>query len=340
MLDGVGLTDEQEKAYRRLLAQPQLTAAELGTLGGASAAHVRTVLASLVDAGLAVRTEHAGTTTYAAIAPDVAIAGLVRGRVDAARRAERAVPELMSEFWAARHADSRNFVDVVTDQDSIMDRWYQLQRATRYEVRGFDCPPYFADPMEPDPQELERLAAGVAYRVIYAEEVLQVPGRWHDLEAGIAAGEQARVAPHLPVKLTLFDDFAATLPMADSSPPGGAGGATAGGGAAARSVIVVHRSPMLDSLAALFEAYWQQALPLVAGEGRVWTGAPAADDPEEERLVRLLAAGFGNDSIQRAMGLSASTVQRRVHELMERLGAKTRFQAGLMLGRMSADNRS
>src|SRR5215510_8168668 len=105
-----------------------------------------------------------------------------------------------------------------------------------------------ADPMEPDPLELERLAAGVAYRVIYAEEVLQVPGRWHDLEAGIAAGEQARVAPHLPVKLTLFDDFAATLPMADTA---------AGNGTAARSVVVVHRSPMLDSLAALFEAYWQ-----------------------------------------------------------------------------------
>ena len=93
-----------------------------------------------------------------------------------------------------------------------------------------------------------------------------MPGRWHDLEAGIAAGEQVRVAPHLPVRLTLFDDFAATLPMDEVSPPGGAGGATAGGGAATRSVIVVHRSPMLDSLAALFEAYRQQAVPLVAGE--------------------------------------------------------------------------
>jgi DNA-binding CsgD family transcriptional regulator len=179
----------------------------------------------------------------------------------------------------------------------------------------------------------------VAYRVIYADEVLRVPGRWHDLEAGIAAGEQARVAPKLPVKLTLFDDFAATLPMADVSAPGGPG-ATAGGGAGARSVIVVHRSPMLDSLAALFEAYWQQAVPLVAGAGHVWTDASATADPEEERLVRLLAAGFGNDAIQRAMGLSASTVQRRVHELLQRLGAKTRFQAGLMLGRMSAADRS
>lgn len=326
MLEGVGLTAEQEEAYRRLLAQPQLTAAEVRAQTGGTAAHVSDVLTSLVDAGLAVRTEHNGDPAYAAISPDVAIAGLVRGRVDAARRAEHAVPELMSTFWAARHAESRDFVDVVTDQDSIMDRWYQLQRAARRQVRGFDCPPYFADPVEPDPLELERLAEGVAYRVIYAEEVLRVPGRWHDLEAGIEAGEQARVVPHLPVKLTLFDDFAATLPMADMA---------AGDGTAARSVVVVHRSPMLDSLAALFEAYWQQAVPLVMARG-VPTTANPAEAADDERLIRLLAAGFGNDAIQRALGLSASTVQRRVHELMQRLGAKTRFQAGLMLGRMSA----
>jgi hypothetical protein len=43
--------------------------------------------------------------------------------------------------------------------------------------------------------ELEQLAAGVSYRVVYAEEVLRAPGRWRDLEAGISAGEQARVRP-------------------------------------------------------------------------------------------------------------------------------------------------
>jgi DNA-binding CsgD family transcriptional regulator len=325
VLEGVGLTKEQEQTYRHLLAQPQLTIAEVqAQQHDPSAAYTEAVLASLVDAGLAVRT---GTDSYAAISPDVAIAGLVRGRVDAARRVEYVVPELMATFWEGRQADSRDFVDVVTDQDSIIDRWYQLQRAARQQVRGFDCPPYFADPVEPDPLELERLAQGVSYRVIYADEVLQVPGRWRDLEAGISAGEQARVIHRLPVKLTLFDDFAATLPMTDGP---------ALDGTMSKAVIVVHRSPMLDSLSALFESYWEQAVPLAFGSDGVPVTARSDEAVEETRLVRLLAAGFGNDHIQRVLGVSASTVQRRVHELMARLGAKTRFQAGLMLGRRSA----
>jgi len=179
--------------------------------------------------------------------------------------------------------------------------------------------------------ELQRLAQGVSYRVIYAEEVLQAPGRWHDVEAGISAGEQARVTRRLPAKLTLFDDFAATLPVT---------GRPASGGAGSKAVVVVHSSPMLDALAALFEAYWDQAVPLVLDAHGVPTTATPMASADDVQLIRLLAAGFGNDVIQRALGVSASTVQRRVHELMEHLGAKTRFQAGLLLGRMSADGAS
>jgi hypothetical protein len=61
---------------------------------------------------------------------------------------------------------------------------------------------------------------------------------------------------------------------------------------------------------------------------------PSLDDA---RLIRLLSAGFGNGAMQRALGVNASTVQRRIHELMERLGAKSRLQAGLVLGQMNAN---
>lgn len=149
----------------------------------------------------------------------------------------------MAAFWAGRRADPVDFFELVTDEGTLMERWYRLQDAVRHEVRAFDCPPYLADPLEPDPAELERLAHGIAYRVIYADEVLRVPGRWADLEAGIAAGEQARVAPNLPAKLTLFDDFVAVMPVrpADADRP--------------TAAVVVHRSPLLDALSALFERY-------------------------------------------------------------------------------------
>ena len=328
MLEGLGLLPEHEQTYLRLLASPHLSTADLvaqcpeWSIDDAEAA-----LSGLVDIGFAVRTDTEGAT-YAAISPDVAVAGLVRTRINSARGAENAVPELMAAFWQGRPASSGDFLDVVTDERSITQRWYQLQRAAEREVRGFDCPPYFADPTDPDPMELERLSEGVSYRVIYAEEVLRVPGRWRDLEAGLSAGEEARVVQRLPAKLTLFDDFAATLPVTGRS-----GLADDG----SRAVVVVHRSPMLDALSALFEAYWDQAVPLVLNAQGVPTKAAHTPSMDDARLIRLLTAGFGNDAIQRALGVSASTVQRRIHELMQRLGAKTRFQAGLMLGQMSTN---
>ncbi|GIH19391.1 helix-turn-helix domain-containing protein [Rugosimonospora africana] len=328
MLEGLGLRPQQEQAYLHLLDNPRLSAAGLVARRPEwTSAQAEAVLRSLVPLGLAVPNDQTGDT-YAAIAPDVALAALVRARVDAARSAERAVPELMALFWQGRpEPESLHFIDVVTDEHSITERWYQLQRAAQREVRGFDCPPYFADPTDPDPIELQRLAEGVSYRVIYADEVLEQPGRWRDLEAGIAAGEQARVAHRLPVKLTLFDDFAATLPVK---------GQMDGAGERSRAVIVVHRSPLLDALSALFEVYWDQAAPLPGEPDGGATSTSTGLYADDARLVRLLAAGFGNETIGRALGVSSSTVQRRVHELMERLGAKTRFQAGLILGRLGS----
>ncbi len=328
MLEGLGLSPEQERTYVRLLASPRLSIEDLAAQCPEwSAEAAEAALSGLVDLGFAVKADHEGTA-YAAISPDVAVAGLVRTRISAARIAEYGVPELMTKFWRGRPAQSRDFLDIVTDEHSITQRWYQLQEAAEREVRGFDCPPYFANPTDPDPMELKRLAAGVSYRVIYAEEVLRAPGRWRDLEVGISAGEQARVVQHLPAKLTLFDDLAATLPLIGR--PGAADDAS-------KAVAVVHRSPMLDALSALFEAYWDQAVPLVLNAAGVPTKAAHMPSLDDARLIRLLAAGFGNDAIQRALGVSASTIQRRIHELMERLGAKTRFQAGLILGQMSAN---
>jgi DNA-binding CsgD family transcriptional regulator len=321
MLDGIGMDSDQQQVYRHLLANPAHRRSDIAAQWPHwPVTRVRRVLRRLAAAGLVIESEPGPDPSYAALAPDAAIPGLVRTRIADARRAEQAVPALMAAFWAGHHANAHQFIDVVDDPDTIVERWQQMQRAVRSQVRALDCPPYFGDPVEPDPIELERLRDGVAYRVIYAEEVLRTPGRWADVEAGLTAGEQARLVPELAAKLTLFDDFAASLPI---NPHNGR----------PTAVAVVHPSPLLDCLAALFELYWSTAVPLVVTAGGEPAPAPGQVSPDDTRLIRLLAAGLGDDAIRRALGVSPSTVHRRIHDLMRRLGATTRFQAGLQIGR-------
>lgn len=72
--------------------------------------------------------------------------------------------------------------------------------------------------------------------------------------------------------------------------------------------------------------------------------APAGVSREEARfehddeIIRLLAAGFTDETIARRLGLGMSTVQRHVRRIMDSLGARSRFQAGVQavrLGRLS-----
>ncbi|WP_194921765.1 LuxR C-terminal-related transcriptional regulator [Catenulispora rubra] len=317
MLEGIGLTVEQEEIYLGMLARPPRAMDEI------AAAHpdrdregTVAVVAGLLDAGLA--TKLAGSPErYLAVAPDVALEGLARARIDQAEHVRQAVPALMEQLWVASdQTASADFIEILNSETAFVRRWNQLMRTAKHQVRGFDRPPYYKDPTtEPNAEELERLSEGVVCRAIYAQAAVDMPGRWADIEAGIAAGEQARVLPELPAKMVLYDDTTATL--ATQSDPAGP-----------LSVIIVHRSPLLDALSALFEAYWQQAIPITIDAAH-----PVTTDAREEQLVRLLAAGLGDDVIQRTLGVSASTVHRRIRHLMRKLGAQTRFQAGYQLAR-------
>ena len=69
---------------------------------------------------------------------------------------------------------------------------------------------------------------------------------------------------------------------------------------------------------------------------RFWQlGTPIGDDAEGEldardaTVLRLMAAGVTDAAIARQTGFSQRTVERRVRHVMERLGAQTRFQAGV-----------
>ncbi|MFG1950586.1 response regulator transcription factor [Micromonospora sp. NPDC048830] len=84
------------------------------------------------------------------------------------------------------------------------------------------------------------------------------------------------------------------------------------------------RSPVLvAALASLFIELWRGAVPV---------GGPAADPYRQ--VVTLLAQGLTDDAVARRLGVSVRTVRARMARVATELGARTRFQAGVLAARL------
>lgn len=272
---------------------------------------------------------------WTATAPNTALQVLISRHGQALAEARRHVADLASRF--GRHHTVRNptaLVEVIHGREEIIRRWRELQRGARREIRACDAPPYPADDAaDVNTLELDHLRRGIRYRILYDRTALDIPGRLADLEAGIAAGEQARVTD-IPLKMTMSDYPMAILPL--RQPPD------------VESRLIIYDSVLLDALSALFELYWEQALPLPVRRGHTELANGDAQQPDgakvpggtkvpdgdglpsvnERHLLLLLVAGLTDQEIAAQLGVSDRTVRSRVRSMMARLHAATRFQAG------------
>ena len=328
MLEPVGVTGTAARVYVELVETDQLSVAEAAERCGISVRRATAELRHIAALGLAFQVT-GRPVRYRAVAPDLAISGLVAQRekeLQDVRATMHRLAEVFQETSRGRHPDAQ--VEVVHGTPNIARLADRVYEQTQRQLRGFDRPPYSREPGTGYRMESSRLAAGVAYRVIYDADALAIPGRMYDdILPSSAAGEQARTRPHLPIKLIISDDQLALIPAAVTS----------------RSIdttFVIHRSPILDALMALFEAEWARAAPIpgthAAPPEAASTAAPgqagashAAPDAETAALLAMLAAGMTNASIARSLSWSMRTAQRRMRQLMNDLGATSRFQAGV-----------
>ncbi|MGH6656609.1 MAG: response regulator transcription factor, partial [Actinocrinis sp.] len=81
---------------------------------------------------------------------------------------------------------------------------------------------------------------------------------------------------------------------------------------------------MVAALCALFEQMWQAAKPVGEEKARDGQGLTG----QEQAIITLLAEGWTDDVIARKLGVSVRTSRRITAELTQRLGARSRFQAG------------
>ena len=316
MLDALGISTMEERLYRELLRRPRVSLAELAAAADISTGQARRAVAGLTRAGMVSRSSMSGR--FIPAPPDVAIEALIAQRTEELGRARLTAGDLLEEYHrASRREHAAELVEVITGREAIYQRSVQLMHSAQHEIMMFDKPPYVG-PMQ-NSVEFELLAKGLDWRAVYAPEALHSLDQIEHIRALQRAGERARIAPDLPLKLAIADRKLALLPLTTDH-------------AEEDLAILVHPCSLLTTLVTLFELFWARGMPAAAAEPY------AADDawPREladQTLLLLLTTGATDEAIARQLGVSLRTARRRLASLMQANGVQTRFQLGMVAGR-------
>jgi DNA-binding CsgD family transcriptional regulator len=318
MWEVVGISALEEQVYEALLPRRQATVADLVSGTGLTTRRLTTALNQLVRQGLATRLP-GSPARFAPVPPDLVASELLSAQDRKRRQLQAHVQKLTHVFRSAtgeRHP--AELIEVLEGAHNVRTAFRRLQHDAKREVRVFDRPPYFnaggPDSYEANEDEIQSLIDDrVAYRVIYARQALEAPGRMANVWDGVREGEQARVAGSLSLKLALADDQVALVNSTNDFD--------------VETAYLVHPSALLDALSELFEATWQRSVALnQAVESSKSAGVLGG---VRQDLLGMLAAGATDETIARTFGMSVRTVQRHVHAIMNHVGADTRFQAGM-----------
>jgi len=141
--------------------------------------------------------------------------------------------------------------------------------------------------------------------------VLEVPGAVDALAARVEGGEAQRFLGRVPLTVLVVDRSACLLEWSTSDEEGS-------------QAMVLRTNGMVHAMLTLADRLWALATPVTRGS------SPSELEARDAVILRLMAAGAPDASIARQAGVSQRTVERRLRSLMDRLGAETRFQAGVL----------
>lgn len=199
-------------------------------------------------------------------------------------------------------------VELIVDRSEIVLLSTTLQRRAQREVLSAQTsrfPEAYKDsvnvvgPIDTD------IAAGIRYRVIYAEELLKADIRRKEIEESVALGEDARVHPNLSLKFKVIDRSTALVPLDETAEAG---------------ALLIRSAPMCALLVDYFEKLWVES----ATVGQVDRGGPGAVKAIDMRVLAMLADDASDAIIARRLSLSERSVRRHVNSLLTTLGVQTR----------------
>ncbi|MFC9329499.1 LuxR C-terminal-related transcriptional regulator [Kitasatospora sp. NPDC057015] len=319
MLSALGLDTTTEALYRAMLARPQDGVAALASALGQSEDDIRAGLDTLSELALA-RPSYEQNGQLRAVSPDIGMEVLMarqqaelaaqQHRVEASRAA---AAQLISEYADLRPAAAHAGVEHLVGLDRIRERLSRLTRDIRAEVMSFSPDgAQSTESMEASrPLDLHLLQRGIRMRTLYLDSVRHNAPTVAYADWLAEHGGEVRTTVTLPTRMIIIDRTSAVIPVSSDDTAAGA--------------VILTGHGTLSALCALFESTWTTARPLGSTPPRDTNGLT----PQEQTVIRLLADGHTDEAIAKRLGVSPRTARRTATDLIERLNARSRFQAGV-----------
>lgn len=316
----LGLSLTAQSVYAALLEQPQAVLADLVDAAGRPEPEVRDALDEL--AGLTfVRPSREEPGRLRAVSPQVALDLIVRRQeADLARRSHElaesraAVAEVAAVYGGTGPGGAAAETERLIGIDAIAAKLEILAKDVEQECLsvmpgGAQSQTSLDASRSLDADAMQR---GVSLLTLYHDSIRSAPATYDYAKWLTEQGGEVRTARLLPPRLLIFDRRIAVVPIDPDDTRAGA--------------LCTHEPGIVASLVVLFQLSWAGATPFGTGQ------RPSPDlgvSPAERETLLLLAQGLTDEAAAKRLGIGHRTVARQMANIMERLGASSRFEAGL-----------
>ncbi|NHC47572.1 LuxR family transcriptional regulator [Motilibacter aurantiacus] len=316
-VEGSGSCDDAVAlVYRQVVSHPGASITAVCTLTALPADAVRGALGRLEELSLVHADD--GGDGWVAMSPRTAAAATL-GPIDAEiRRRQNDADRLRADLDAMEQVyrdalpqpQGEEVIELLDQAERVRHVLTDAAEQCTVEVLGAHAggriePEMVADALARDVQLLQR---GVRMRSLLQHSARACPVTQAYVRALTAAGGEVRTTEVVVGRLVAFDRKMAFLSRSSSG-----GGAT-----------VLRQPDVVEYLCDLFEQNWQNAAPF-GDEGLT----PDLRDSMRRTLLEMLARGMKDEAIARTLGMSLRTCRRRIAEVMDEVGARSRFEAGV-----------
>ena len=309
----LGFSVAQEELYRLLLRNSGASVPDLAALAGLAPDDLREQVALLAGAGVVDVLDDIVTARPPAEALERLVsdeARRVRLRTEQLEAVRGLLPALSAEHVSATAPTHEGVVVERVHGGDVLQLLRSMAASSAGDLLWLRPDQWrLSTAHGADDWVREMVASGRRSRAIYPARVLEESPE--TIRRRADAGEHVRILAEVPCRLAIAGTAAALMSEDFGRPT--------------ERRLVIRQPALVEALTVMFEGLWEKAMSVPGLDTK-----PDAEGASDQRLLLLeLAGGAKDEQIARALGMSVRTVRRRVADVMDELGADSRFQAGV-----------